>query len=85
MPQLPSRISQPALGRLQLRMRAVLRAPGAQHAPGQAAGQCNAGRHSAAPWRATTGSGFVLRRPDEDETPLSSEEIRVAILNGWSA
>lgn len=78
MPTVPDRISQPSLGRLQLRMRAMLRTTGSQHPPGQAASQGDAGRHSPAPWRTRPQRGALLRRADPDETPLSPAEVEHA-------
>lgn len=76
MPAVHDRISKPTLGRLQLRMRGVLRSAGAEYATGQAAGRRDAGRHSPAPISAVTIGRTVLRQPDADETPLSWAEIQ---------
>lgn len=78
MPAVPDRISAPSLGRLQLRMRAMLRTAGAQHAPEQAAGQGHAGSHRPLPRRTKPQRGALLRRADPDETPLSPDEVEHA-------
>lgn len=75
MQRLQDRISQASLGRLQLRMRAVLRAPGAQRQSRQAPGQRDAGGHSAFLRSAGAQSDSRLRDPDQDETPLSAAEV----------
>lgn len=82
MQRLQDRISQPALGRLQLRVRAVLRASGAQHRARQAPGQCDAAGHCQIPRGAGTQGDSRLRAPDQDETPLSTSEILHAIQIG---
>lgn len=82
MQRMQDRISQPALGRLQLRMRAVLRASGAQHRARQAPGQRDARSHCQIPRGAGTQGDSRLREPDQDETPLSLEEVVHAIRIG---
>lgn len=79
------RVDQPALRGVQLRLHQLLRQAGHEHSPQQAPGGGDAGGHSTLPGRAIEGRGFAIRQPDEDETGLSPDEVRVAIRNGWTA
>jgi hypothetical protein len=75
MQAMPDRISPPSLGRLQLRMRAVLRATGDEQAPEQAAGRRDVGGHRTFRWSTQPQECAALRRAAEGETPLSPAEV----------
>lgn len=60
----------------------VLHAAGAVGASEQAAGLGNAGSDFSVPGRTWPGADIGIRRPSVDETPLSLEEVRVAMREG---
>lgn len=57
----------------------VLRAPGAQRAPGQGPGRRYVGRHRASIGGTWPGKDLGVRAPEPGETPLSRAEVRFAI------
>jgi hypothetical protein len=75
MQRLPDRISPAALGRLQLRMRGMLRQAGSQNAPEQRPSSNYVGGYRPIPWRAAPHRHPCLREAEIGETALSIEEI----------
>ena len=61
---------------------ALLRAAGAQRAPLPGAGAGDAGDHRPLPWRAWPGRDLGVRAPMPGETPLSWDELVVALKGG---
>lgn len=65
-------------------MRGVLLQAGDQHKARQEAGSGHAGGHrpiSREPW---PGAHLGVRKADPDETPLSIDECRIAVREGWA-
>lgn len=77
--QLPGSISQSSLGRLQLRMRRVLRSPGDQHAPKPNPSCGDAGDHQQIRRGTEPGIHSGIRQPDPGEIHLSPAEIEFAV------
>lgn len=77
MQQLPDRIDPASLGRLQLRMRGVLRKAGVDHQALQGQACSDAGCHQSLQGRAEPRQHPRLRQAEAGETPLSIEEIEI--------
>ena len=74
--QLPSRISAASLGRLQIRLRPMLRAAGGVSQTQQTATGGHAGSNNPLQFSAWPGSDFGVRAPYPSETPLSWDEVQ---------
>lgn len=82
MPSMPGFISQPALRRLQLRMRPVLRSAGRYHQARQSASRSHAAGHSPVQAKPTTVRDSWFAERKKLGTPLSYAELRYGVDAG---
>lgn len=82
MPTVPGFISQPALRRLQLRMRPVLRSTGRYHQARQGASRSHAAGHSPVQAKPATVRDSWFAERENLGTPLSDAELRYGVDAG---